>query len=66
MKSESGVIKVLYAALRIQTLDGLLEMICKFEDNAVYWDVGEGDATLTGKLYDGTEFEGTDSICVVP
>jgi len=47
-------------------VDGLLDLVCKFEDNADYWDPGNGDATLTGNLYDGTEFKGTDSICVVP
>ena len=53
-------------SLEDTNVDGLLDMVCKFEDNADYWDVGDGDATLTGNLYDGAEFEGTDSICVVP
>ncbi len=35
-------------------------------DEAGSWEEGNGDATLTGTLFDGTEFEGTDSICIVP
>jgi hypothetical protein len=46
--------------------DGYLDMVCQFEDNVEYWVPGEGVADLTGELMDGTEFEGTDSICVVP
>ncbi len=30
------------------------------------WTPGNGNATLTGTLNEGTPFEGTDSICVVP
>ncbi len=46
--------------------DEFLDLVCKFEDNAAYWNPGAGDATLAGTLLDSTEFEGTDSICVVP
>jgi hypothetical protein len=45
--------------------DGNLDLVCQFEDNPDYWMPGDGDATLIGK-YDGIDFEGTDSICVVP
>jgi len=27
---------------------------------------GNGEATLTGDLYDGTPIEGSDTICIVP
>lgn len=47
-------------------LDGLNDLVCQFQDNPEYWDVGEDEATLTGALLDGTEIEGTDSICIVP
>lgn len=46
--------------------DAYLDLVCHFEDDADSWEPGEGEATLTGSLFDLTEFEGTDSICVVP
>lgn len=46
--------------------DGLNDLVCQFQDDPDYWDVGEDDATLKGKLPDGIEIEGTDSICIVP
>ncbi|MCU7800866.1 MAG: hypothetical protein KZQ70_12155 [gamma proteobacterium symbiont of Lucinoma myriamae] len=46
--------------------DEYLDLVCHFEDDATNWNVGNGDATLTGSLYDGVSFEGTDSICIVP
>jgi hypothetical protein len=43
------------------------DLVCHFEDSAPgNWTTGNDDATLTGFLLDGTEIEGTDSICVVP
>jgi hypothetical protein len=41
-------------------------VVCHFEDDSVNWLPGDGEATLTGTLLDGTEFEGTDTICVSP
>ena len=46
--------------------DAYLDLVCHFEDDASAWDPGDGDASLTGNLIDGTSFEGADSICVVP
>jgi len=47
--------------------DGLLDLVCQFQDNPDYWSAGDSDyATLTGELLNGTPFEGVDSICVVP
>ena len=46
--------------------DAYLDLVCHFEDDASAWDPGDGDASLTGNLIDGTSFEGTDSICIVP
>ena len=46
--------------------DGLNDMVCQFQDDPDYWDVGEDEATLKGKLVDGIEIEGTDLICIVP
>jgi hypothetical protein len=43
-----------------------LDLVCHFEDDTANWNVGNGEATLTGNLIDGTSFEGTDSICIVP
>ena len=45
--------------------DGYLDLVCQFVDDPATWTVGDGEATLTGQLLDGTPFEGTDSIKVV-
>lgn len=45
--------------------DTSLDLVCQFEDDAASWNPGDGEATLTGKLLDGSSFSGTDSICVV-
>jgi hypothetical protein len=42
------------------------DLVCHFEDDAENWEAGDDTATLTGMLDDGTLFEGTDSICLVP
>jgi len=47
--------------------DTILDLVCHFEDDSTSWVPGNGNATLLGTLLDTTtEFEGTDSICVVP
>jgi len=46
--------------------DTILDVVCSFEDDSTSWAPGDGDATLIGRLLDSTEFEGTDSICVLP
>jgi hypothetical protein len=46
--------------------DTYQDLVCHFEDDSSAWSAGDSEATLTGKLIDGTPFEGTDSICVVP
>ena len=46
--------------------DAYLDLVCHFEDDSSAWEIGDGEATLTGNLIDDTPFEGTDSICVVP
>ena len=46
--------------------DEYLDLVCQFEDNSDYWSPGEGEATLTGSFNEGGDFEGTDSICIVP
>ena len=43
--------------------DGFWDLVCKFVDSD-NWTGGPDEATLTGELYDGTPFEGTDSICI--
>ncbi|WP_432474141.1 hypothetical protein [Amphritea sp. HPY] len=46
--------------------DGFFDLVCHFEDDSTNWSPGSfGNATLTGVMLDGTEFEGTDSICIV-
>ena len=46
--------------------DGILDLVCHFEDDPGNWTGGDSTATLTGNLLDGTTFAGTDSICIVP
>lgn len=53
-------------ALEYSNDDSYLDLVCHFEDDADAWEPGNGEATLTGSLLDGSPFEGTDEICVVP
>jgi hypothetical protein len=46
--------------------DGYDDLVCQFIDDPDNWIPGDGTATLTGQLNDGTVFHGTDSINVVP
>lgn len=47
--------------------DEFLDLICQFEDDPAIWAPDSGvEATLTGNLMNNDEFEGTDSICIVP
>jgi hypothetical protein len=46
--------------------DGFDDLVCQFVDDASTWEPGDAEASLTGALLDGTLFEGTDSICIVP
>ena len=46
--------------------DAYLDLVCHFEDDAMNWSTGVESASLTGTLLDGREFEGSDSICIVP
>jgi len=52
----------------IEILDGdaYPDLVCQFVDDPGDWTPGAEDAQVTGYLYDGTPFEGTDSICIVP
>lgn len=45
--------------------DGLEDLVCHFVDDDDLWIDGDGVATLTGTLLDGTPIEGIDDICVV-
>jgi parallel beta-helix repeat protein len=46
--------------------DGYPDLVCHFVDDPALWSPEEGTATLSGKLMNGTAFEGTDDICIVP
>lgn len=46
--------------------DGHADLVCQFEDDADMWEAGDGEATLTGELLDGSAIRGADSICLVP
>ncbi|MHC4129847.1 MAG: hypothetical protein ACYSUA_17115 [Planctomycetota bacterium] len=46
--------------------DGLLDMVVHILDEDGVFEPGDTSAMVTGQLLDGTPFEGTDSICIVP
>jgi len=46
--------------------DGFTDLVCQFEDDPLNWDQGNDSTVLIGSLFDGTAFEGSDSICIVP
>ena len=46
--------------------DGLEDPVVKIEDVDGVFETGEDTATLMGKLFDGTEFRGSDTICIMP
>jgi hypothetical protein len=46
--------------------DGYPDLVCHFVDNPDNWSPGDGEATITGTLIDGTPFAGSDEITVVP
>jgi hypothetical protein len=46
--------------------DGWDDLVVKIEDTHATFTSGSGTATLTGELLDGTPFEDTDHICIVP
>jgi hypothetical protein len=46
--------------------DGFDDLVVQIQDQDGAFAPGSSTATVTGNLYDGTPFEGSDSICVVP
>jgi hypothetical protein len=47
-------------------MDGVSDLVCQFAYSKEDWAPGNGFASLQGKLYDGTEIQGSDLICLVP
>ena len=46
--------------------DGFIDLVLQIEDVAGTFASGNGIATLTGQLFDGTPIAGSDDICIVP
>jgi hypothetical protein len=46
--------------------DGFDDLVIQIQDQDGGFTSGSGTAKVTGNLYDGTPFEGSDSICIVP
>jgi hypothetical protein len=46
--------------------DSFDDLVVQIEDQDGAFTSGSGTAKVTGELYDGTPFEGTDDICIVP
>ena len=45
--------------------DAFDDMLCHFENGSNNWTPGQTTASVTGKLADGTPFEGVDRVCLV-
>jgi hypothetical protein len=45
--------------------DAFDDMVCQFENSSSNWTSGQVTATVAGKLFDGTPFEGVDRVCLV-
>ena len=59
----------LLASIEDVNSDGFEDLVVKIEDKDGVFAEGDTTATLTGNLlpeFNGTPFEGTDSICIVP
>ncbi|MBW2254962.1 MAG: hypothetical protein JRI25_10245 [Deltaproteobacteria bacterium] len=46
--------------------DGWVDLVVKINDTDNVFEKGDTEATLTGETYDGTAFEGSDMIRIVP
>jgi hypothetical protein len=47
--------------------DGFPDLVCQFVDDPAHWLPDDNStATLTGALFNGTPFQGTDTICTMP
>jgi hypothetical protein len=46
--------------------DGFADLVVQIGDEDGVFSEGQGTATVTGNLYDGTFIQGVDAICVVP
>jgi streptogramin lyase len=46
--------------------DGLDDLVVQIEDTDETYEEGNAIAILSGETFDGTSFEGSDSICIVP
>lgn len=42
------------------------DLVCHFEDDPDMWEVGSSEGVVKGQMLDGTQIEGTDTICLVP
>jgi hypothetical protein len=46
--------------------DGLTDLVVQIADEDGVFDTGDGTATLTATLFNGTHIAGSDTICIVP
>jgi hypothetical protein len=46
--------------------DGILDLVCQFQDTTANWVQGSSIGVVTGQRNDGMAIRGTDSICVQP
>lgn len=54
----------LLASIEDTNNDGIDDLIVQIEDQDGIFEQGTATAILTGSLFDGTQIEGTDSICI--
>jgi len=55
--------KPLCSVTQVDT-DGYDDLVCQFDNVSTNWTSGQTTATVSGKLYDGEPFQGSDGICV--
>ena len=46
--------------------DGFADLVCHFVTESIVPEAGDTEVKLSGNLFDGTPFEGSDSVNIVP
>ena len=44
--------------------DDVVDMVCQFEDDLANWSASDDEVTLSGATFDGSEFMGSEVVCM--